>query len=124
MKIRITENKIRVRLKEPEFVRLYEGMPIMETLEFGGQPDQQLKFRLETYDQPNLGITYQPGCVLIQIPGTFSQVLVTTDRVGYDGDVQTVHGASIYLLIEKDFECLDAPEEDNEGSYPNPKQAC
>ena len=56
MKIRITENKIRVRLKEPEVVRLYEGMPIMETLEFGGQPDQQLKFRLETYDQPNLGI--------------------------------------------------------------------
>jgi hypothetical protein len=124
MKIRITGNKIRARLKEPEIQRLYEGVPITETLEFGGLPDQQLKFRLETYDRRDLGITYQTGCVLIQIPVTFSQVLVSTDRIGYDGDVQTAHGAGIYLLIEKDFERLDATEDDNEGSYPNPKQAC
>lgn len=124
MKIRITGNKIRVRLKEPEVQRLHEGMAITEVLEFGAVSDQQLRFRLEMYNEPELGLSYSAGCLLVYIPQSFSRALASTDHIGYDRNIPMAAGASVYLLIEKDFECLDAPEQDNEGSYPNPKQIC
>jgi hypothetical protein len=124
MKVRITGNKIRLRIKEPEVQHLYKDVSITETLEFGADPEQQLQFRLETYEHTELGVTYQPGRVVINLPKAFAETLALTGKIGYEGNIDTGDGATIFLLIEKDFECLDAPEEDNAGSYPNPKQTC
>lgn len=124
MKIRITGNKIRLRLKEPEVHSLFEGVTIKESLLFGFLPEQQLHFSLEAHGGPDLSIAYQPGSLLVQIPKAFAELLATTSKVGFDGNVNTGHSTPVYVLIEKDFECLDAPEEDNSGSYPHPRQVC
>lgn len=58
------------------------------------------------------------------MPKAFSEALAITANIGFDGYVNTHHSSTIYVLIEKDFECLDGHEEDNAGSYPNPKQVC
>jgi hypothetical protein len=39
----------------------------------------------------------------------------STDRVGYESN----HN-QMYLLIEKDFKCLDNVAEDQSDNYPNP----
>jgi hypothetical protein len=124
MKVRITENKIRLRLKEPEVQALHDGSSINEMLRFGPSADQQLLFCLESNELSGLDLTYQPGRVAINLPKSFAETLATTTKVGYEGKVVTGLDSSILLLIEKDFECLDAPEEDNAGSYPNPKSSC
>lgn len=124
MKIRITGDKIRFRLKEPEVRSLYEGGSIKESLLFGSLTEQQLHFILEVHDHPGLSIVYQPGGLIVRMPKAFAEILTTTNKVGFDGDVDTGHSTPVYVLIEKDFECLDAPEEDNTGSYPHPKQVC
>lgn len=124
MKIRITGNKIRLRLKEPEVQVLNNGISIKEALLFGSHPDQQLVFLLAVGEQSGLAVAYQPGSVTISMPKAFAEMLATTSKIGFDGEVDSENNSTIYILIEKDFECLDAPEEANEGSYPNPKQVC
>ncbi|TSD67082.1 hypothetical protein FFF34_006725 [Inquilinus sp. KBS0705] len=124
MKVRITGNKIRLRLKEPEVQRLFKDEPIEERLVFGQGTDQQLVFKLQIGGLNQLSISYQPGAMIISMPKMFSETLAITDKVGYEDKIDTENTMHIHLLIEKDFECLDAPEEANEGSYPNPKQIC
>jgi hypothetical protein len=124
MKIRITGNKLRIRLKEPEVQRLYKGEKISEVLQFGVEPDQQLRFLLQTDDEQALGVAFNEGAISVSVPIAFSKELAETNRVGFEADISTGVGKNIYVLIEKDFECLDAPEEDNNGSYPNPKTSC
>ena len=44
--------------------------------------------------------------------------LVETERVGFEEK-----GDPLYLLVEKDFTCLDQVEEDQSDNYPNPQLA-
>jgi hypothetical protein len=41
--------------------------------------------------------------------------LVETDKIGFEEA-----GGDIYLLVEKDFTCLENVEEDQTDNYPNP----
>ena len=43
------------------------------------------------------------------------------DRVGFDAKIPLDGGASLFVLIEKDFQCLDNTTEDQSQNYPNPK---
>ena len=44
-----------------------------------------------------------------------------SDRVGYSNSVDWNDAASLSLLVEKDFTCLDNTIEDQSDNYPNPK---
>ena len=61
--------------------------------------------------------------VLIQVyvPASIADEWTMTDKVGFDDIVITSGGTQIMLLVEKDFECIDGKEEDNVGTYPNPR---
>ena len=50
-----------------------------------------------------------------KIPGKMVNELNDTDIVGFDGKE-----GDLYLLVEKDFTCLDTVDEDQSDNYPNP----
>lgn len=49
------------------------------------------------------------------VPAFMAEEWVTTDCVGYEKC-----DGPLYLLIEKDFKCLDNVAEDQSDNYPNP----
>ncbi len=120
MKIRITGNNIRLRLKQPEVSRFQKNGIISEALEFGTDEKDQLTFTLQQSDADDFSISFFSNHTAIYVPAKLAGEWTTTDLVGFDATIDTGKKRTVSILVEKDFVCMDGSEEDNEGSYPNP----
>lgn len=112
MKIRIKGNSLRYRLTKTDLERFNQYGYLEEITDFG---KQQLIYALKRYELPNLTASLQNNVITLFIPANMVNELATTERVGFDGNYD-----KLYLLIEKDFKCLDAVAEDQSDNYPNP----
>jgi len=124
MKVRILGNTMRFRLKQPEVDYFQQHGEITEITAFGPAPADQLRFTLKASSEAEYAIRFECGTTTILVPKQVAAEWTATDLVGFDAKVETGKGQVIELLVEKDFACLDAPEEDNAGAYPNPKAVC
>ncbi|PRY14322.1 hypothetical protein CLV24_104132 [Pontibacter ummariensis] len=124
MKIRILGNTIRFRLKQPEVDQFKKDGKVTEVIAFGARLEDQLCFSLALSSEPDLAISFQANTTTVHVPQALAEKWTSTDLVGFNGRLDTGKGQEVEVLVEKDFACLDAPEADNEGTYPNPKAAC
>jgi hypothetical protein len=124
MKIRIAGNSVRFRLRQPEVAHFYKTGGLIEKIEFGQEEQDQLRFCLARYSGAELDIRYEKRSLTILVPESLLERWVTTELVGFDGELDTKKNRLISVLIEKDFACLDANVEENEGAYPNPLANC
>ena len=124
MKVRISGNSIRFRLKQPEVSYFQQHGNLTEVTAFGPAPADQLRFILEVSAAPELAVHFEGSATTIRVPQELADKWTGTALVGFDGMVDTGKGQQMALLVEKDFACLDAPEEANAGTYPNPNAAC
>lgn len=124
MKVRILANTIRLRLKQQEIADFQQHGKVIEATEFGPSPTDQLCFVLEVSSEPQLTVSYASNTTTIGVPRQLAEEWTGTDLVGFDGKIDTGKGRTMEVLVEKDFVCLDGPEEENMGAYPNPKAAC
>jgi hypothetical protein len=113
MKIRIKGNSIRYRLSKTDIARFAKDTYIQETIEFG---DQTLTYALQQTPSDKLASTFNNNKITLLMPVGLAAEWVITDRVGFDG-----YDNQLYILIEKDFQCLDNVAEDQSDNYPNPK---
>ncbi|MGB3776243.1 MAG: hypothetical protein WA951_13385, partial [Leeuwenhoekiella sp.] len=58
--------------------------------------------------------------VTLIIPKTFVEKWYTTDVVGFEYNMALPNGDKLFLLLEKDFVCMDDNRENQEDNYPNP----
>jgi hypothetical protein len=112
MKIRIKGNSLRYRLTKTDVDRLNKDGYLEETTDFG---TQQLIYALQRYALPNLAASFQNNGITLYVPAGMVNELATTDKVGFDATNNL-----LYLLVEKDFKCLDTVAEDQSDNYPNP----
>ena len=124
MKVRISGNSIRFRLKQPEVSDFQQRGKITEVTAFGPEPKDHLHFILEVFSGPELAVNFDANTTTIRVPQELAARWTGTELIGFDGKVDTGKGQQMNLLVEKDFACLDAPEEDNAGAYPNPNAVC
>ncbi|MCW3080821.1 hypothetical protein [Segetibacter sp.] len=120
MKVRISGNKIRFRLKEPEVKQFQQKGLVYEVIEFGIHTDEQLKFALAVAELDEIGVRFALNETTVLVPKMTADNWTSTELVGFEAEVRTGHGKTISILVEKDFVCLDGREEENAGSYPNP----
>ena len=120
MKVRITNNKIRFRLKQPEVTRFSELGLVTEALVFGSGESQKLQFSLQVFDTADINIAFQNNHTVFYVPSLLAKEWTTTGRVGFEAQIVNEQNTKITILVEKDFMCMDGREEENEGSYPNP----
>lgn len=66
-------------------------------------------------DAETLSVSLFDGTITLIMPETMAKEWSATDRVGYDREED-----GLYMLIEKDFQCLDEVAEDQSDNYPNP----
>lgn len=111
MKLRIKGSSIRYRLNQLDVAKAKEGY-LEDQVNFAGTP---LVYALQITEGSELTCSYIDNKITLNMPRTAIESFANTDVVGYDNQ-----DAGVYLLVEKDFTCLDEVEEDQNDNYPNP----
>jgi hypothetical protein len=118
MKIRIKGNSIRIRLTRSEVDLFGKEGRIEEHTQFGGP---QLTYVLQKTANGNaLSASFENNTVTMLMPEAWANEWLETERVGYESNMPLGDGQDLYLLLEKDFVCLDNTTEDQSDNYPNP----
>jgi hypothetical protein len=120
MKVRISNNKVRFRLTQPEVNYFHEKGIVTETLAFGNNDEDQLKFSLQTTDSFEINISFSVNHVIVLVPKSMAKEWATTEQAEFKGEVKTATGKTIKVLVEKDFRLIDEREEENKETYSNP----
>jgi len=115
MKVRIKGNSLRYRLSMTDVTRFRRDGYIEEVIDFG---KTQLTYALQRGPTLNLEAEFMNDKIIVFMPYGWCDEWVETDRVGFEQKGQ------LYLLIEKDFQCIDNVAEDQSDNYPNPSLVC
>jgi hypothetical protein len=69
-----------------------------------------------------LSASFADRRLIVRIPAAVADQWATTDQVGVSCHQRTTDDSELSILIEKDFECVDAPSgESHEDAFPNPQ---
>jgi hypothetical protein len=112
MKIRIKGNSLRYRLTKTDVENFDRDGYLEETSHFG---TQTFKYALQRSTRDALSANFCNNTITMYMPAAMALEWTSTDRVGYENN-----SSQMYLLIEKDFKCLDNVAEDQSDNYPNP----
>lgn len=123
MKIRIKGNSIRYRLTKTDIKNFGTSGFIEEKTEFLNGPS--FFYRLEKKeDITNIEASFSNNRMTIFVSGKIAEEWIITDIIAFDNKMNIGNGKELFLLIEKDFACLDYTLEDQSDNYPNPNKAC
>lgn len=118
MKLRIKGNSLRYRITRGEMKRLEDTGSVEERVNFGVMT---LTYALCKTDASVLSATFEANRITLYLPAELIEEWAHTDRVGFDRRIPLPDSdESLYILVEKDFTCLDNVEEDQSDNYPNP----
>lgn len=123
MKIRIKGNSIRYRLTKTEIANFGKNGYLEERTEFSG--GAAFYYCLER--RPginNLQASFLNNRITVFVPESITEEWTTTEVIGYNYKLPLGNEKELFLLIEKDFVCLDHTLEDQSDNYPNPNKTC
>jgi hypothetical protein len=112
MKIRIKGNSLRYRLTRSDVAAIIKDGRLEDHTEFG---HQTFSYALQTTTDYDLTATFHENRITLFVPHTMIDKLANTDEVGFENEQ-----GKLFLLVEKDFTCLDEVSEDQSDNYPNP----
>jgi hypothetical protein len=122
MKIRIKGNSIRFRLSKSEVARLENTGYLEEQTSFG---ENKFSYALQRMNGANqLSAKFDGGQITVYVPERLVQNWSVNGIVGFDASMPLTATDSLYILIEKDFVCLDETAEDQNDNYENPNKTC
>ena len=122
MKLRIRGNSLRLRLVRSEVRRLVETGVVEERTEIG-PGGRAFVYSVRVEDAATgVSASFSGDKIFINLSRTVARVWSSSDRVGIEASQPTAGGDVLRILIEKDFECLNAPpHESQDDAYPHPK---
>ena len=118
MKIRIKENSVRFRLTPTEVKRFCEEGYIEKATQFS---TTTFTYGVKSTPIETLQVDFNDNTITLNVPEGFAKDWHANDLVGLQHDVDLSDGTKFFLLLEKDFACLDNTHEDQSDKYPNPK---
>lgn len=122
MKLRIKGNSVRIRLTRTEVARIATEGYLEEQTSFG---TNALIYALKQVDTGNeLSAAMEANKITLFIPSSLSQDWPSNNVVGFSAKMPIGNGETLYLLLEKDFVCLDHTDEDQSDNYENPNRVC
>lgn len=122
MKIRIKGNSIRIRLTQTEVKNFADCGYIEEATEF---MDNKLFYALAASQHvTELSAQMVGNKITLLVPESIAQNWTTTDLVGFENKFDIGNDKKLFLLVEKDFVCLDNTFEDQSDMFPNPNAVC
>ena len=121
MKIRIRGNSLRIRLSKSEVDLFNKGGYLEETTEF---LNNTFHYAVKSIDDETMSATFVNGSITIFVPQRSLHEWGTTNLVSIEHNLP-VNNSHLYLLLEKDFKCIDAViTEDQSDYFENPAKSC
>lgn len=118
MKLRIKGNTIRFRLTKSEVAYFSEKGTIKETTNF---ITGDFSYGMQTSpDASAITAGFNNNEIILTIPERQAKEWTETNKVGLSEEMPINDNKKLYILIEKDFKCLDEVSEDQSDNYPNP----
>lgn len=122
MKIRIRGNSVRLRLTKTDVKNIGEKGIVEETTSFG---NSRLIYRLQKSNEyTDLHASFENNVITVFLPEDITETLVTTEQISFDAKQDIGNDQTLYILVEKDFQCLDHTTEDQSDMYLNPNKTC
>lgn len=122
MKIRIKGNTLRFRLTKSEVILLAETGYIEEKTQF---ESSTLKYVVTGTDASTMSVDFIDGNITLLVPQNLLQQWAHDNTVSHDQNMQVNNNGQLYILLEKDFKCIDAsPVEDQSDYFENPAKSC
>lgn len=123
MKIRIKGNSLRIRINKPEVDELCAGSKLQEHTQF---PGGRFSYTLERVEGGNnLQADFADGAINMLIPRQMAEGWNNNDVVGFSHHLDLPDGGQLFLLLEKDFKCIDnTMMEDQSANFDNPNHVC
>ncbi len=121
MKIRIKGNSIRIRLSQTEVDNFASLGYLEEHTQF---IDAQLTYALASADVKEVSAKMEGSKITVQVPTAIAHNWTSTEQVGFENKMSLGHEKSLFILVEKDFVCLDNTFEDQSDMFPNPNAIC
>jgi hypothetical protein len=122
MKLRLEDNEIRIRLSNPEVEEFNEFGTIEGKTMFGQLPQNTLRYTLNS-DLKTLKITasFDKQSITINIPSQLAKEWTNTKLISIGEEIMISDNRYLKVLIEKDFQRLNARHEKDLAAFPNPK---
>lgn len=122
MKLRIKGNSIRIRLSKTEADQLVSGTTLADSTSFGSN---SFGYRVRPVNSgDSLTATYENNIITLFVPNTLLIGWPTNSVVGFESMMPLDGASQLYLLLEKDFKCLDKTIEDQSEFFDNPAKTC
>lgn len=122
MKIRIKGNTVRYRLSKTEVATLAQTGELEERTHF---TDSTLAYSIRSYHQDILSATFLKNTITLYVPKAVLNNWANSNQTGIDYTQLLPDGETLYLLLEKDFKCIDAEViEDQSDYFENPHLTC
>ncbi len=84
-----------------------------------------LVYSIRQTDSAELSADFIQNMITLNVPETSMQNWAGTDQVGIDANLLLPNGNRLYLLLEKDFKCIDLEvTEDQSDYFENPLLTC
>ena len=122
MKLRIKGNSIRLRLLRSEVEHFAAEGSISDAVHFGAQ---SLRYSLIASPSAEAIRSRFDNCeIVIEIPADEARFWAESESVSIAAN-QPIGDENLSILVEKDFACLDRPDDpEREDAFPNPAAAC
>lgn len=123
MKLRIKGNSIRLRLLQSEMQKFAEQGRISDETRFGSSI---LRYSLSASKSIEaIEARFADNEILVLIPDQAARTWVESEQVGFEVEQPVAGGESLSIVIEKDFVCIDRPDDpDRDDAFPNPNKNC
>lgn len=121
MKLRIKGNSLRLRLLRSEVERLASAGFVSEEIRFGTGIDQALQYTVgASGEAEEITVQFSDNHIRVLIPESTANDWTGSDLVGIETTQKIDGNSSLTVLIEKDFVCLDRPDDpDRDNAYPH-----
>lgn len=116
MKLRCTENSIRIRLKKSEVAELAKAQQVAEKIHFGNQVVLTFALNINPSIQ-NVTATLLHNNLVVSLPKTMAEEWINSNQVGIEVTESVSATQRLHILIEKDFPCLDRENEDKSDTF-------
>lgn len=118
MKIRLKGNSVRFRLTKTEVETFCKTGYFAEHTEFN---TNVFTYALKSKEGlEGLEADYKENTITVYLSAKEQDNWALTERVGFQNTVRLKNGQELFLLVEKDFVCMDETIEDQSDNYPNP----
>lgn len=122
MKLRIKGNSIRLRLTKTEVASIATKGHLEEHTNFG--PNRFEYALIKVDDSNEMSASFINHGITVYVPDRMVRDWPDNDIISLEARIPTSENETLYILVEKDFVCLDHTTEDQSDNYPNPNKAC